>query len=138
MAGGRPTIVTDEVILKLEEAFALGCTDLEACFFAKISKSTLYNYQDKNPEFLERKEALKESPVLLARQSVIKEMQTDGNLALKFLERKKKDEFGVRTELSGTITNNMNHSFDPSKELEERGIPKPDIPLDDMDHMESE
>jgi len=83
---------------KLEEAFAMGCTDLEACLFAEITKKTLYNYQDKNPEFIHRKEALKETPVLKARQSVIKGFAEDSNLALKYLERKKRDEFSLKTE----------------------------------------
>lgn len=98
MAGGRPTIVTEEIIHKLNEAFALGCSDLEACFYADISKSTLYNYQNKNSEFVERKEELKEKPVFEARKSVISAMKTDGALALKYLERKKKDEFSLKTE----------------------------------------
>lgn len=68
---GRPTIMTTETLRKLEEAFALGCTDLEACLYADISKTTLYDYQQAHPESVERKEELKEHPVLLARQTVI-------------------------------------------------------------------
>ena len=101
MPAGRPTIVDEAVLHKLEEAFSLGCTDLEACFYANISKSTLYNYQNANPEFVERKEELKENPILLARTSVVKGLQDNPELALKFLERKKKDEFSTRTESTG-------------------------------------
>ncbi|MBO1267079.1 hypothetical protein [Arthrobacter cavernae] len=90
------------VVRLLEEAFALGCTDLEACLYADIGKSTLYNYQDKNPKFLERKELLKERPVLQARNSVIQAMRTDGNLALKFLERKRKAEFSTQQQIDHT------------------------------------
>lgn len=103
---GRPTVMTPEVVKKLEEAFLLGCTDLEACLFADISKQTLYNYQEAHPEFVDRKEKLKENPVFLARSSVVRSMQEDGDLALKYLERKKKDEFSVKTqqEHSGELT----------------------------------
>lgn len=97
---GRPTIMTPDVVNKLEEAFLLGCTDLEACLFADISKQTLYNYQEAHPEFIDRKEKLKENPILLARRSVIKDMQEDGDLALKYLERKKKDEFSMKQDLN--------------------------------------
>lgn len=97
---GRPSVMTPENIGKLEEAFALGCTDLEACFYADISKDALYDYQNKHPEFTERKEQLKERPIFLARQSVIKDMQEDGDLALKFLERKKRDEFSTKQDLN--------------------------------------
>jgi hypothetical protein len=98
---GRPTVVTPEVLLKLEQAFSYGATDLEACGYAKISKSTLYYYQQDNPDFLERKEELKSKPILKARRVVIQSLETDPHLALKFLERKKKDEFGLRHELTG-------------------------------------
>jgi len=53
---GRPPVVDDIALQKLEEAFAMGCTDLEACLYADISSSTLYNYQKAHPDFLERKE----------------------------------------------------------------------------------
>lgn len=102
---GRPTVMTPETISKLEEAFMLGCSDLEACLVANIGKTTLYNYQNENPEFVERKEKLKENPVLLARRSVVSSMTDNGDLALKFLERKKKDEFGTKstTVLEGEV-----------------------------------
>ena len=90
--------MTPQVVAKLEEAFLLGCTDLEACFFANISKDTLYNYQNKNPEFIERKERLKSNPVFKARRSVLDHIDGDGNLAMKYLERKCKDEFGLKNE----------------------------------------
>lgn len=90
---GRPTIMTPEVVNKLEAAFLLGCSDLEACFAADISKQTLYNYQDANPEFIDRKESLKANPIYVARSTVVREIAEKGELALKYLERKKKDEF---------------------------------------------
>ena len=55
---GRKTVVTQEVLRKLEEAFAMDCTDLEACLFADISKTTLYKYQVEHPLFAERKAVL--------------------------------------------------------------------------------
>lgn len=97
---GRPTIMTPETISKLEEVFSIGGSDNEACFYAGIGKSTLYNYQQEHPEFVERKEALKERPILKARQTVVKSLD-DADMALKFLERKKKDEFSLRTEFTG-------------------------------------
>lgn len=103
MRAGRKTIMTLEVVKKLEEAFLLGCSDLEACFYANISKQTLYTYQDKNPEFVDRKEQLKENPIFIARKSVITGL-SNPDLALKFLERKKKDEFSTKIESATDIT----------------------------------
>lgn len=115
---GRPTVMTSEIVAKLEEAFAWGCSDTEACLWADIAPATLYKYQDKNPEFTERKASLKEKPILLARQSVIKGMRGSPELALKFLERRKKDEFSIKTEVenSGEVTHKWEELTD--EELE--------------------
>lgn len=101
---GRPTVMTPETISKLEEAFEWGCSDLEACLHANISKSALYEYQQDHPEFTERKEILKKTPTLRARRTVIKEVATDGDLALKYLERKEKDEFSSKSEINTNLT----------------------------------
>ncbi len=67
----------------------MGCTDLEACLAADISKSTLYNYQDAHPEFLERKERLKENPFMLARSVQLDALKEgDRAMANKVLDRK--------------------------------------------------
>ena len=97
---GRPTVMTEAVLHKLEEAFSLGCSDKEACVYANIAPSTLYLYQEKNPEFSERKQLLKEKIVLLARQTVAKAIQNgDEKSAQWLLERKKRKEFAVRTQM---------------------------------------
>jgi hypothetical protein len=64
--------MTEEKIKKLEEAFALDCSIGEACFYADISQATYHNWVNANPNLLERFNALREKPVLLARQEVIK------------------------------------------------------------------
>ena len=97
---GRPTVVTEMVLQKLEEAFSIGCSDKEACVYANISERTLYYYQDSNPDFLQRKQLLKEKVVLLARQTVAKAIQNgDEKSAQWLLERKKRKEFAVRTQM---------------------------------------
>lgn len=97
---GRPTVITPEIISKLEEVFAIGGTDNEACFYADIGKTTLYNYQQDHPEFVERKESLKERPILKARQTVVKALDNPQQ-AQWFLERKVKNEFAQRSEVTG-------------------------------------
>lgn len=95
----RPTVMTPEVIAKLEEAFAWGCTDREACLWADIAEPTLYLYQEKHPEFIDRKAALKETPVMLSRKAILQAIKKGNPVtALAYLERKKKDEFSTRTE----------------------------------------
>jgi len=79
MPAGRPIKMTPEVIQKLEVAFVAGCTDLEACCYADISKSSLYNYCEAHPEFLERKETLKNQPVMQAK-FIVQGALTEGDL----------------------------------------------------------
>lgn len=103
---GRPTVMTPETIIKLEQAFSIGASDLEACFHAGIGKTTLYEYQERNPEFAERKAMLKEKMVLKARQVVAKGMEDgDKQTAQWYLERKKKDEFSIKNENLNTNLN---------------------------------
>ena len=100
--GGRPTVMTAETIQRLRDAYAMDCTDEEACSHANIGRRTLYDYQEKNPDFIEEKEKLKQKPFLLARNSIIQGIKSNPELALKYMERKKKLEFSLRTELTGT------------------------------------
>ena len=89
---GRPTVMTPEIIDKLEYVFAFGGTDKEACLFAGLGMETLYNYQRNHPEFAEQKDLLKSNPILLARMTLVKEL---GNIetAKWFLTRKRRNEF---------------------------------------------
>lgn len=91
--------MTTEVLNKLEEVFALGGTDTEACMYADISPRTLYKYQEENPDFVQRKEALKEKPFLKARKTIVESLN-DPNHAFKFMERKKKAEFGQNVDVT--------------------------------------
>lgn len=95
--GGRPTVITQEVLTKLEMAFSIGATDNEACLFAEISPASLYNYQKENPNFLEKKEQLKLKPILKARQEVVNGIDKNPEFAMKYLEKKARDEFGSNT-----------------------------------------
>jgi len=103
--------MTELTLGKLEEAFLLGCTDDEACLFANISPSALYDYQNGNKEFTERKALLKQTPVLEARSTVVKAIKTNPNLALQFLERKMKNEFAPRTELTGAEGTPLGYAY---------------------------
>jgi len=67
---GRPTVMTDEVIRRLEAAYSINATDVEACFQAGIAPATLYNYQTANPEFVERKKGLKSQVSMHAKKNV--------------------------------------------------------------------
>ena len=75
-AMARPTVMTDEVVRKLEEAFAMGCTDVEACLFAGISRPAFYDYCNANPKFSDRKELLRTNPTLKARKLLLMSLES--------------------------------------------------------------
>ena len=86
---------------KLEQAFAIGCKDSEACAYAEISLDQLYYYTSTvNKEFQVRKDELKLKPILKARQTVVGNL-SDPDMAFRYLERRVKDEFASRTENTG-------------------------------------
>ena len=67
---GRPTVVTEEAVLKLETAFALGCNVKEALAFAEMSKNVYTRFLQRQPEFRVRFEQIRETPVLQAKRNV--------------------------------------------------------------------
>lgn len=91
---GRPTVMTNEVLAKLEQGFKIGLTDTEACCYADIDEATLYRYQEKNPEFCEKKHKWKQNPVAKAKNTIFRNLD-DPKVAQWFLERKCKDEFST-------------------------------------------
>ena len=100
--GGRPTLMTPDTVHKLEIAYSMDCTDPEACLIANISEATLYNYQEKNPEFVQRKRLLKETLIYKSRTNVQTAIEDgDTEVSKWYLERKKKIEFATRYEQTG-------------------------------------
>lgn len=111
----KPWKMTPETLTKLEAAFSFGANDIEACLYADISTRTLARYEETHEEFCLRKEALRSKTSLAAKQTVARrvtsrkvkilnkdgelvdiDVEGDGDLALKYLERKQPDEFGMK------------------------------------------
>ncbi len=103
--------MTQDNINKLKEVFAIDGTIAEACYYANISVQTYYDWIKKNPKLSEEFNALRERPVLKARQTVIKSLDQP-DYAFKYLERKKKDEFSPRQELTGKDGNPIETSYE--------------------------
>jgi hypothetical protein len=87
---GRPTVMTDDVLDKLRQAFLFGATKEEACAFADIGYRTLYDYIDRNPEFSQEIEKWQLNPILKAKVTVIKDLDDTKN-AQWYLERRAKE-----------------------------------------------
>ena len=95
--GGRPTVDTPEVRRKIEQAAAYDATFEEIAFFAGIHRDSLNEIFKKDPEFSDRVDALRNQPILQARETVVKSLKDSSN-AQWHLERKRKAEFSTRSE----------------------------------------
>ena len=98
----RPS-VTQATLNALYASFAMGLNDVEACLVAGIHKSTLYRYQNSHPEFLERKSDLKSNPIVKAKTTVYKLLDTDISTAKWYLERKAREEFGQQIDITHKV-----------------------------------
>ena len=78
---GRPTVMTAATLKKLDNAFMLGCSELEACFAAGINPDTLRRYKKKNPDYAARIAVLKSSMTYKARQTVKESIEDRDNLS---------------------------------------------------------
>lgn len=90
---GRPTVMTEETRRKIEEAAAIDASIEEICFYADIHKDTYYEWMKKEPAFSDRIAALRNRPIMKARQTIVKALE-DPNHAFKYLSKKKRLEFG--------------------------------------------
>ena len=94
---GKPIEV---VLSALRQAYAIGCPDCEAASLAGISGPALCRYLSEHPDFVEEKERLLQKQFVTARNSILKCIsEGDGDLALRFMERKKKKEFSTLSQI---------------------------------------
>lgn len=75
---GRPAKIDDKIVKKLEESFAIGANDTEACSYAGISRQSYYTYLKKNPKFFDRVQQLKTQLPLKAKKELVNLIE-DGN-----------------------------------------------------------
>jgi hypothetical protein len=100
--GQKKQKLTPECVGKLEYAFSIDATVEEACYYADISRDTYYTWIKENKVLADKFERLRQRPVLTARDTVSKSLNTPQG-AQWYLERKKKLEFSTRQELGGEI-----------------------------------
>lgn len=96
---GRPTVMTPDVLRKLEDAFAFCYTDEEACLYAGIGKTALYEYQKEHPAFTERKEELRLSPNLQAKKQLVEAIPGSTDQARWWAQHKMGKEFAPTSKL---------------------------------------
>lgn len=107
-AVGRPRAITPKKLEKLEEAFKLGCTNTEACFYADVAESTFYDFLKEYPEYSDKIKMWKEYQKIQARLAVHQALKRgDKDMAKWYLERKAKDEFSIKQEIDATVNNKV-------------------------------
>lgn len=99
---GRKSRLDDTMRQKIEDAAALGCTDTEIALYCDISRDTFYRWIKEQPKLSDRIEALREKPILKARQTIINNLNNP-QYALEYLKRKKRAEFGDKSEVEVTM-----------------------------------
>ena len=101
---GKPTIRTEEVVRKLEQAAEIDCNISEMCFHADISRETYYQWIKKDKKFADRIERIRKKPFVNAKLTLQKAIaKGDADMALKFLERRSKEEYSPRQEVSASV-----------------------------------
>jgi hypothetical protein len=90
-AVGRPTVFTSDIINKLEQAFALGANDSEACSYAGISRQSYYKQLKTDEEFSNKIKKQKTLLPLKAREELHKLIKQGNSKAiLWYLDRVEK------------------------------------------------
>lgn len=101
-AGGRPPIIDETILAKLKSVYLKDATDEQACLEAGISTSALYDYQNAHPEFVEQKKLWKENIKYKAKLNLVNAIdEGDKDTSKWYSERRAKEEFSVRNELTG-------------------------------------
>lgn len=90
---GRPTLMTEDVVQKLEEMFKNDSTVWEACLFAWIGKRTYYDRMSNNPTFAHRMGQAQSYAKILARKTLLKSMLSENEQvaqkwSIEFLKRR--------------------------------------------------
>lgn len=98
--GGRPSKYTEDILLKLKTAYLMGCNDENAAAYAEIGPRSIYEWKNKMPGFSQLIEGWKRNPFLKAEATIYKNLDKE-DTAKWFLERRAKDQYGTRTELTG-------------------------------------
>lgn len=103
---GRPSLRDDksqwaDTLRKIEDAAALGCSLSEIALYAGVHRETLRVWCNEDEALGYRIEELRERPILKARQTVVAALN-DPEHAKWYLERKARNEFASRKEISGS------------------------------------
>jgi len=113
----------DEYVANITPFLLEGCSINEACSLAIVPYRTVMDYYNDDMVIRNKIDRIKNQYFLMLRESLNREAKEKGELALKVLERKKKDEFSPRSEVETKGTQEVSLS-DKDKEILERFLNK--------------
>ncbi|HSW75018.1 MAG TPA: hypothetical protein VLG16_04055 [Candidatus Saccharimonadales bacterium] len=91
---GRPSVINEEIIRKLEITIASGMSISASCHFSGVSTSTFYEHKALDKEFADRMRWAEEYATFRARQVILQAIDNGDISCAKFwLERKSRLEF---------------------------------------------
>lgn len=83
---------------RLIDAYKIDANDDEACFYAGILRTNLQYFQEQHPEFLYIKHACRQNLGMKAKIALANKIEKEPEW---YLERKRKDEYSTRSEVTG-------------------------------------
>ena len=109
---GRPTVMTNATVQKLEAALRDGFSVEMACHVSGVSRSTYYGHLNSNPDFMDKMELARQWPTQRAKQVVVQAINNGDLAAAKWwLERKERAEFAANPPVQSQ-QNNLNGWID--------------------------
>ena len=114
---GRPTVMTEIVISKLEEALKIDCTIWLACSYAGISEVTYYDHYKKDPVFSKRMDDAEKYLHLLAHQERAKKIKSGEWEAIKEFKKKRDIRYKDKSEIDTAVDLNIDWDNVPIETL---------------------
>lgn len=112
---GRPTVITEETVRKLVEAFQSDFTTDEACSHAGIGRTTFYDHYDKDEDFRTKIDSAKAYLFTYAKKNIARALKT-GSIrdSWEFLRTRQREIYSERSEVesSGELSVVIQYNLD--------------------------
>jgi predicted DNA-binding protein YlxM (UPF0122 family) len=95
---GLNSKLTEENRVKVKYIAAIDGTIDEMAYFCGVSRQTIYNWFEKEPELLDDIERLRQTPIVKARETIVNKIPESYQNAIDYLKRKRREEFGDKNE----------------------------------------